>query len=174
MTRRRPLLAPSRLAGFDWPTGASRPRYMRYKSLTSTRQEGTCRFGPKDWVGLPDGEYLFSIDTGSIMSGADSSHRPLMASDRLPHQVRPTRASTASRSGCGLSARRWWAPLAGRTARRSRRRRAPCARASRSRRRSSPSVPTRATRATRVRRASSRPVQHASAHHGASCPLPHR
>ena len=89
---RRPLHAPSRLAGFDWPTGASRPRYMRYKSLTSTRQEGTCRFGPKDWVGLPDGEYLFSIDTGSIVSGADSSHHPLMASDCLPHQVRPTRA----------------------------------------------------------------------------------
>jgi hypothetical protein len=73
---RRPLLAPSRLAGFDWPTGAARPRYMRYKSLTSARQEGTCRFGPKDWVGLPDGEYLFSIDTGSVESGADSSDRP--------------------------------------------------------------------------------------------------
>jgi hypothetical protein len=93
---------------------ASLIRYMRYKSLTSARQEGTCRFGPKDWVGLPDGEYLFSIDTGSIESGADASDRPpdglrlppssgaadahllrriapLMASDGLPHQVRPTR-----------------------------------------------------------------------------------
>ena len=55
---------------------ASLIRYMRYKSLTSARQEGTCRFGPKDWVGLPDGEYLFSIDTGSIESGADASDRP--------------------------------------------------------------------------------------------------
>jgi len=55
---------------------ASLIRYIRYKSLTSARQEGTCRFGPKDWVGLPDGEYLFSIDTGSIESGADASDRP--------------------------------------------------------------------------------------------------
>ena len=58
---------------FDWTAGQPRPRYIRYKSLTSTRQEGTVRFGPKEWSGLADGEYVCSIDTGSIAVGAAGS-----------------------------------------------------------------------------------------------------
>ena len=69
----RPLLrrAP---ADFDWRTGAPRPRYVRCKSLTSTGQEGVIRFGQTEWAGLPDGEYLFSIDTGAVECGAVDSH----------------------------------------------------------------------------------------------------
>ena len=57
-------------ADFDWVVGAPRNRYIRYKSLTSSRQEGIVKFTRKEWAGLPDGEYLFSIDTGSVECGA--------------------------------------------------------------------------------------------------------
>ena len=48
---------------FDWPNGEARPKYVRYKALTSSRQEGMLRFGPKELGALPDGVYIFSIDT---------------------------------------------------------------------------------------------------------------
>ena len=56
--------------------GAERPRYLRYKPLNSTRHEGILRWPTKFFVGLPDGEYLFSIDTGSILGGAGSGGCP--------------------------------------------------------------------------------------------------
>jgi len=58
---------------FDWVGGEPRPRYIRYKALTSTKQEGTLRFTTKEWKGLHDGEYIFSIDTGSLPVGAGAS-----------------------------------------------------------------------------------------------------
>jgi len=59
---------------FDWTTGESRPRYIRYKAITSSRQQGSMRFTAKEWAGLPDGEYLFSIDTGALSIGAADSN----------------------------------------------------------------------------------------------------
>lgn len=38
---------------FDWVGGEPRPRYIRYKALTSTKQEGTLRFTTKEWKVLP-------------------------------------------------------------------------------------------------------------------------
>ena len=58
---------------FDWATGQPRPRYIRYKSLTSLKQEGVSKFTAKEWAGLPNGEYLFSIDTGGVECGAADS-----------------------------------------------------------------------------------------------------
>ena len=49
-------VACSPAADFEWTTGKPRPRYMRYKALTSRRQEGTVKCTPKEWLGLPDGE----------------------------------------------------------------------------------------------------------------------
>ena len=57
----------------DWASGRPRGRYTRYKSLTSTRQEGTAKISPKELQGLADGEYFFSIDTGSVSCGAADS-----------------------------------------------------------------------------------------------------
>lgn len=65
-----PTHPPRARADFDWVNGAARPRYIRYKSLTSSRQEGTVKFSQKEWAGLRDGEYIFSIDTGSVECGA--------------------------------------------------------------------------------------------------------
>ena len=62
------------LIEFDWTVGEARPRYIRYKPITSSKQEGTMRFSAKDWASLPDGEYVFSIDTGSLPVGAAGSN----------------------------------------------------------------------------------------------------
>ena len=60
-------------AEFDWTIGDVRPRYLRYKLITSSKQEGTMRFTSREWSGLPDGQYLFSIDTGTLAVGAGDS-----------------------------------------------------------------------------------------------------
>lgn len=62
---------------------APRPRYCRFKSLTSTKQQGVAKFGPKEFVGLADGEYLFSIDTAAIPVGSGTESRSYCVSQRL-------------------------------------------------------------------------------------------
>lgn len=59
----------------NWPVGEPRPRYLRYKMLTSLRQEGTVRFSTKDFAGLGDGDYFFSLDTGNLASIPSSGCR---------------------------------------------------------------------------------------------------
>ena len=59
---------------FDWPAGAPRPRYEKYKALTSSKAEGTLTFSSGFWKGIGDGEYLFSIDSGSLAACAGASH----------------------------------------------------------------------------------------------------
>jgi hypothetical protein len=76
-------ILPAPFAEFEWCANAPRPRYIRYKSLTSSKQQGTARFGAKEFQGLADGEYLFSIDTGAIPVGSGAESRSYCVSQRL-------------------------------------------------------------------------------------------
>jgi len=75
---------------FDWPQGEPRPRYTKYYTLTSSRQEGTKTINAKSWGGVPDGTYLFSIDTGSLRIGSGTS-REYCVSQRVKVCTPPPR-----------------------------------------------------------------------------------
>jgi hypothetical protein len=85
---------------FNWAVGDSRPRYVRYKSLTSTRQEGTIKFGPKEWIGVPDGEYVFSVDTGGVPCGAGDSRSYCVSQVKAPPLPLPPALRTCADRGC--------------------------------------------------------------------------
>lgn len=72
---------------FDWPQGEPRPRYTKYYTLTSSRQEGTKTINAKTWGGVSDGTYLFSIDTGSLNIGSGTS-REYCVSQRIKVRTR--------------------------------------------------------------------------------------
>ena len=58
---------------FDWCRGATRPRYVKFKTLNARGHTGEKKFGAKDWAALEDGEYLFAVDSGNMEIGDGSS-----------------------------------------------------------------------------------------------------
>ena len=60
-------------ADFDWPRAASRPKHVRYKMLSSSKQQGQVRFSARDLANL-EGNYLFSLNTGNLnLEGANGN-----------------------------------------------------------------------------------------------------
>ncbi|EOD26852.1 hypothetical protein EMIHUDRAFT_468947 [Emiliania huxleyi CCMP1516] len=94
---------------FDWSKGAPRPRYLRYKPLTSAKGEGTVRWPLKALRGIGDSDFLFSIDSGTFELCAGPSHT-FPVSQRLRVRDDTLVALVGAAHGCVLPPRAAAAP----------------------------------------------------------------